>query len=67
MPGDQQQLGRKTEQMLRTFLADQFKVQTRFEHREQSVYALVIAKGGPKLKPSVDFLVIDHAERPEQN
>ena len=54
MPGDQQQLGRKTEQMARTFLADQFKVQTHFEHREQPVYALVVAKGGPKLRHSVD-------------
>jgi uncharacterized protein (TIGR03435 family) len=53
IPSDEQQLWRKTEQMLRTLLADEFRLQTHFEHREQSVYELVIAKGGPKLRPSV--------------
>ena len=38
--------------MLRALLTDQFRIQTHFEHREQPVYELVIARGGPKLKPS---------------
>jgi uncharacterized protein (TIGR03435 family) len=53
MPGDQEMLWRKTEQMLRTSLADEFKLQTHFEHREQPVYQLLVAKGGLKAKPSV--------------
>jgi uncharacterized protein (TIGR03435 family) len=53
MPGDQEQLWRKTEQMLRTLLADEFKLQTHIEHREQPVYELVVSKSGPKFKPSV--------------
>ena len=43
---------RRTEQLLRNFLADEFKLKTHFEQREQPVYELVPAKGGPKIKPS---------------
>jgi uncharacterized protein (TIGR03435 family) len=53
MPEDQEQLWRKTEQMLRTALVDEFGLQTHFEHRELPVYQLVVSKGGPKFKPSV--------------
>jgi uncharacterized protein (TIGR03435 family) len=52
MPNDQEQLYRKTEQMLRTLLAEEFKLKTHVEAREQPVYDLVTAKGGPKLKRS---------------
>jgi uncharacterized protein (TIGR03435 family) len=51
-PADQEHLYRATEQMLRTLLAEEFKLRTHFEQREQPVYDLVVAKGGPKLKPS---------------
>jgi uncharacterized protein (TIGR03435 family) len=33
-------------------LAEQFKLKTHVETKEGTVYALVVAKGGPKLKPS---------------
>ena len=36
--------------MLRTLLADRFKLQVRQETREFQVYELVVNKGGPKLK-----------------
>jgi uncharacterized protein (TIGR03435 family) len=56
-PTDQERLYRVTEQMLRTFLAEDFKLKTHFEQREQPIYDLVFAKSNPKLKPS------DTAER----
>jgi uncharacterized protein (TIGR03435 family) len=33
-------------------LAERFKLKTHFETKEGTIYALVVAKGGPKLKPS---------------
>jgi len=39
-------------EMLKTLVADRFKVQLHRAMREMPVYALVIAKGGPKLAPS---------------
>jgi len=39
-------------QMLQALLADRFKVVVRRETKDQAVYALLVAKGGPKLKPS---------------
>jgi uncharacterized protein (TIGR03435 family) len=39
-------------QMLQGLLAERFKLVVHHESKEQSVYALVVAKGGPKLKPS---------------
>ncbi len=52
MPADEKQLNSRTEQMLRNFLADEFKLQTHRETRDFPVYALVPARNGPKLKPS---------------
>jgi bla regulator protein BlaR1 len=52
VPTDQERLYRATEQMLRNFLAEEFRLKTHFVQREQPVYDLVPAKGGPKLKPS---------------
>lgn len=40
--------------MEQTLLADRFKLKVHFETREMPVYALVIAKGGPKLTPAKD-------------
>jgi len=37
---------------LQAMLADRFKLKTHLETREGTIYALVVAKGGPKLKPS---------------
>ncbi|HEY1341222.1 MAG TPA: TIGR03435 family protein [Bryobacteraceae bacterium] len=47
--------GASTEQvpeMLQALLAERFKLQIHREKKDQSVYALVVAKGGPKLKPA---------------
>ena len=38
--------------LLRRLLADRFRLSVRRETREMPVYALTVAKGGPKLKPS---------------
>lgn len=38
--------------MLRSLLAERFQLRARRETREGNVYELVVAKGGPKLKPS---------------
>ena len=51
-PTDQERLYRATEQMLRNFLAEEFRLKMHFEQREQPVYDLVLGKGGPKLMPS---------------
>jgi len=37
---------------IRALLTDRFKLKTHFETREGTVYALVVGKDGPKLKPS---------------
>jgi uncharacterized protein (TIGR03435 family) len=37
---------------IQAMLADRFKLKMHFETKEGTVYALVLAKGGPKLKPS---------------
>lgn len=52
IPSEQEPLYRRTEQMLRTFLAETFQLKTHFEQREQPVYELVAAKSGPKLLSS---------------
>jgi uncharacterized protein (TIGR03435 family) len=39
-------------EMLQALLADRFKLKVHKESREQSVYALVVGKGGSKLQPS---------------
>ncbi len=36
--------------MMQSLLADRFKLKVHFEMRELPVYALVVAKGGPKVK-----------------
>jgi uncharacterized protein (TIGR03435 family) len=38
--------------MVRELLKDRFKLQVRVQTRELPIYVLVVAKGGPKLKPS---------------
>jgi bla regulator protein BlaR1 len=52
MPTSEQPLYRRTEQMLRAFLAEDFKLKTRWIKKQQPVYNLVVSKGGAKLKPS---------------
>jgi len=41
-------------QMLQSLLADRFKLAVHREKRNQPVYALVVAKGGPKLQKAVE-------------
>jgi uncharacterized protein (TIGR03435 family) len=52
MPADRQELMRQAYLMLQALLADRFKLAVHRETRDQPVYELVVAKGGPKLKPS---------------
>ena len=40
------------EQMFRQVLADRFRLAMQIENRQMSVYALAVARGGPKLKQS---------------
>jgi uncharacterized protein (TIGR03435 family) len=47
-------------EMLQTLLADRFKLSLRREMKEQSVYALVVGKDGPKLKRA-EVTADDHA------
>lgn len=49
--------------MLQTLLADRFKLAVHRELKDQPVYALVIAKGGPKL-PKSSITEQDCAEKP---
>jgi bla regulator protein BlaR1 len=50
MPGDQ---GREQLRlMMRSLLADRFKLTVSHEAKELPIYALVVAKGGPKLTPT---------------
>jgi uncharacterized protein (TIGR03435 family) len=51
-PTDQEHLYRATEQMLRNFLAEEFKLKTHSAQKEQPVYYLVLAKDALKLKTS---------------
>lgn len=46
-PQQRTQMG---EAMLQAVLADRFKMKAHQESREESIFALVVAKGGPKLK-----------------
>jgi uncharacterized protein (TIGR03435 family) len=39
-------------EMLQILLAERFKLTLRHDSKEQSVYALAVVKGGPKLKPA---------------
>jgi len=52
MPPDQSRQQRQF--MEQSLLADRFKLKVHFETRDMPVYALVVAKGGPKLTPSKD-------------
>ena len=40
--------------MLQTLLADRFQLKAHFEKKDKQVYALVVAKGGPRLTASSD-------------
>jgi len=42
----------QTSLMMQSLLADRFKLKVHFESRELPIYALVVAKGGPKLAPA---------------
>src|SRR6202043_1058803 len=63
--------------MLRTLLADRFKLQFHREEKEFSIYNLTIDKSGPKLKPStappddpaalVSTVYPDHVTLPAHN
>jgi uncharacterized protein (TIGR03435 family) len=51
-PGDQQPTVEQARQMMQALLADRFHLQTHRETRDVPSYALVVAKGGHKLKRS---------------
>ncbi|HTS64160.1 MAG TPA: TIGR03435 family protein [Candidatus Acidoferrales bacterium] len=46
--------GSKVPEMLQSLLIERFKMTVRKENKEQSIYALVIGRNGPKLKASED-------------
>jgi uncharacterized protein (TIGR03435 family) len=50
IPVSQEQL----REMLQTLLAERFRLKIRREQRSLPAYALVVAKGGPKLQPAAD-------------
>jgi uncharacterized protein (TIGR03435 family) len=51
-PGEREPTVEEARQMVQSLLADRFKLKVRREMPETSVYALVLGKGGLKLKPS---------------
>jgi len=53
MPTAEKELNRRAELMLQVLLADRFKLVVHREMRDQPIYELVLAKGGPRLKPSI--------------
>jgi len=53
-PGDQPPTLAQAREMMQTLLAERFHLQTHRETRDVPSYALVVAKGGHKLKPSTD-------------
>lgn len=50
MPNDKRR--EQTNLMMQSLLADRFKLKVHFEFRELPVFALMVAKGGPKLTPA---------------
>lgn len=48
-------------EMLKTLLADRFKLKAHMEDRDLAVYALVVGKDGPKLKDSPEQPAIDES------
>ncbi len=59
--------------MLQTLLEERFKLKVHWETKEVPVYALTVAKGGPKLQPfkegsciPLDFTQIGVAQKPGQ-
>lgn len=52
-------------EMLQALLADRFKLTLRRETKEHAVYALVVGKGGPKLKPAE--VPVDKGDAPAGN
>jgi uncharacterized protein (TIGR03435 family) len=53
-PPNMREEQRKINERLRSLLADRFQLTLHRETKEQPVYALVAAKGGPKLRESTD-------------
>ena len=54
MPAPRTPLNADMRAAVRAMLADRFGLKTRAESRPESVYALVVDKGGAKLKPAAD-------------
>jgi uncharacterized protein (TIGR03435 family) len=53
-PSPETTTGRELQAMLQTLLADRFKLRIHRDHKDVEGYALVVAKNGPKLKPSTE-------------
>lgn len=52
VPGDGELTRAQARDVLRAVLADRFHLKVHRENKEMAIYALVVAKGGPKLKES---------------
>jgi len=76
-PGEKQPSRPEQMAMLRTLLSDRFKLSFHRETKEFSIYALTVAKGGPKLKEStapasdppqlISTVYPDHLHLPAKN
>jgi uncharacterized protein (TIGR03435 family) len=63
-PGDVRPTHDEQMAMLRTLLTDRFKLTFHREQKEFAIYALEVAKGGPKLKPSAAAADAPHVVGP---
>lgn len=54
-PGERAPTMEQVRQMLQTLLADRFRLKVHREKKQSPVYALVVAKNGPKLKASTAY------------
>jgi uncharacterized protein (TIGR03435 family) len=58
------EMGKQMRQMLQSLLADRFGLKVSHATKEMPVYALVIAKGGPKLTPTTTPPMVPPADQP---
>ena len=62
----QQQRGDEVRAMLRDLITQRFRLQVHHESRDQSIYDLVVSKGGPKLLPAAQPTVSKDGNKPDK-